>query len=51
MTKSGGDANKQKMCMIRGKNGYLVHSLVKNMLSYYNCSPKYVLFVTSLKHK
>ena len=30
MTKSGCVANKQKMCMIWGINGYLVLSLVKN---------------------
>ena len=36
---------RQKMCMIRGKNGYLVLILGKNLLFFPNFSPEYVLFV------
>ena len=39
------------MCMIRGKNGYSVLSLIKKLLFYLNFSPKYMLFVKSFKHK
>ena len=49
MTKSGGVTNQQKMCMIRGKGGYVVLSLIKKLLFYRNFSPKYVLFVKSFK--
>ena len=45
-TKSGGVTN-----MIKGKNGYLVLSLIKKLLSYPNLSSKYVLFVKNFEHK
>ena len=35
--------------MIRGKNSYLVLSLIKKLLTYPNLSPKYVLFVKRFK--
>ena len=40
-----GNKAAQKMCMIMGKNGYIVLSLVKILLFYPNFSQKYVLFV------
>ena len=46
-----GNKAAQKMCMIMGKNGYIVLSLVKILLFYPNFSQKYVLFVKSFNHK
>ena len=43
-------ANKQKMYIIRVKNGYLALSLIKKLLFYPNFSPKYVLFVKCFNH-
>ena len=45
------DKIRQKMLLIKGKNGYLVLSFVKNLLFYHNFSPKHVFVVKSFKHK
>ena len=41
-TKNGGVANKQNLCMIRGKNGHLVLSLIKK--------PDICVYLSQIKH-